>query len=328
MTEELRKTGGSACARWFLAAEATGDFMGIRYGRLPEGTDEVEWLFVSHGECDGIGGFARLLRERGADVGALPETGHSDRRVMLPLWNLLRRKRPVGKVARRADWVPAAGVSGGVSKAVAWKLFSEEETEGIRQRCRREGVTVNSFLLKQLDLAVRPDIREPDAALTWMIPVNLRGDVTHEDDTENHVSSVDVYVSPDDSAHEIQSGIRESLERGEHRANHLILCMGKYLSHGIKVRCVEKSRDLQEGSIGAFSNLGVWNSEKEIEAGDAWFFCPPVCQGQLLGAGCVTFQNRLSLMIQGHSCLSDHPEIVEGWMERWYSSLRSSGLVC
>lgn len=307
----------SACARWFLAVEATGEFLGIRYGRVPEGEEEVEWLFVPHVECDGIGGFARLLRERGADPGALPETKHADRRLIRPFWNVLRRKRLERKQARLAEGEVSKESRGEVPKAVARRLFSEEETERIRQRCRREGVTVNSFLLKQLDLAVRPDVREPDAAIIWMIPVNLRGDVRHADDTENHVSSVEVHVSPDDTAEKIHGGIRERLECGEHRFNHLILCISKYLSHKQKVKCVEKDFEETEGNIGAFSNLGIWDAEKALKTRDAWFFCPPVCNRQLLGAGCVTFQGRLSLMIQGHASLSNRPEMVEGWMERW-----------
>ncbi|MDP4781162.1 MAG: hypothetical protein NWS16_13130, partial [Akkermansiaceae bacterium] len=325
--ESLGKAGLSACARWFRAAEATGEFLGIRYGRMSEGSDEMEWLYVPHVECDGIGGFARLLREKGAVLPSLPVTNHPDRRVIRPLLNLFRKRRPVGKLAVRADWFQDGGSAGRVSKAVAWKVFSEEETERIRQKCRREGVTVNSFLLKGLDGAVRPDTREPGAAIPWMIPVNLRGDVTHADDTENHVSSVDVYVSPDDTVAEIQRGMRECLERGEHRANHLILCMGKHLSHRAKLWCVRKSGDEPKGNIGAFSNLGVWDAEKTM-APDTWLFCPPVCNVQLLGAGCVTFQNRLSLMIQGHVGLSERPEMVVGWMERWVESLRSSGKVC
>lgn len=325
MTEVLGNKPRSACARWFLAVEALGECLGIRYGRLPEGAEEVEWLFVSHIECDGIGGFARLLRERGADPGVLPETNHPDRRLIRPFWNFLRRERPERKQARLAEGVEAKEAHGGGSNVVAWRLFSEDETERIRQRCRREGVTVNSLLLKGLDLAVRPDIREPDEAIIWMIPVNLRGDVRHADDTENHVSSVEVHVSPDDTAEEIHRGIRERLERGEHRLNHLILCMGKHLSHKQKLKCVKKDFEQTEGNIGAFSNLGVWDAEKALETRDAWFFCPPVCGGQLLGAGCVTFQGRLSLMIQGNVRLSNRPEVVEGWMERWVGSLRSSG---
>lgn len=319
---------GSACARWFSAAEETGEFLGIRFGRVPGGAGEVEWLYVSHSECDGIGGFARLLRERGLDVGALPQTNHPHRRWVRPLWNFFCRKRQKEKRAVRADWVTTEKPESEASKAVAWKLFSEEETAEILQGCRKEGVTLNSFLLKHLDLAVRPEVSKKDAVITWMIPVNLRGDVVHADDTENHVSSVEVDVSSDDAAAGIQRGIRERLEQGEHRAKHLLLCMGKHLGRRTKKWLLCKSWDEPMGSIGAFSNLGVWDAGKVLATDDAWLFCPPLSKVQMLGAGCVTFQNRLSLMVQGNPELTEEDGVAEAWMDRWVASLRTQGGAC
>jgi hypothetical protein len=75
---------------WFRAAEAAGDFMGIRYGRIRQPAREPEWHMVSHCECDGIGGMARLLRAEGADLRQLPESQHPSRGIIKPLWRLLR----------------------------------------------------------------------------------------------------------------------------------------------------------------------------------------------------------------------------------------------
>jgi len=33
----------STASQWFHATEAEGNFMGIRYGRIPQGADQVEW---------------------------------------------------------------------------------------------------------------------------------------------------------------------------------------------------------------------------------------------------------------------------------------------
>jgi hypothetical protein len=308
-------------AQWFQATEATGDFMGIRYGRKSTLSEEVEWSFVSHCDCDGIGGFAQLLRKSGAVLQILPETHHPDLGIIRPLWNLWRKTPRTGKIATREDWALSKRHGTGPSQAVAWHLFTEAETEQIRQSCRRKKVTVNSFLLKQLDQAVRSDIKKPAAAIPWMIPVNLRGDVKHDDDTENHVSCVEPLIAAEDSPEDIQRQIRHCLARGEHRANYLALCIGKFLSHQTKMRWITKTRNKPKGNIGAFSNLGVWDAEKTIETTDSWFFCPPVCKGQLLGAGCVTFQNRLSLTIQAHPNLSDQPEIAKTWMARWVGTV-------
>jgi len=295
--------------------------MRIRYGRLRPGSQEVDWSFVSHCDCDGIGGFARLLRESGATIEKLPETKHPHQGIIAPFWKLWRGNQNHKVCADRRDWTQPQPASQTPSNLVAWHLFSEEETAEIRKKCRRNKITVNSHLLKHLDQAVRPSIKRPHAAIPWLIPVNVRGDITLADDTANHASYVEPRIAEDDSPAEIQSQILHRLNRGEHRANYLLLSLGKFFSHQTKVRLIKKDRAKPKGNIGSFSNLGVWDSEKAIDTDDSWLFCPPVVKGQLLGAGCVTFQNRLSLTIQGHDDLSTQPQTVKKWMTHWIDSI-------
>jgi hypothetical protein len=284
--------------------------MGIRYGWVSRETGLVAWHFVSHVECDGIGGFARLLRERGAEIEQLPQTRHSCRGVIAPLWRLWCDGRKEGKCADRSDWsTPELPLS------VGWHLFTEGETDDILSACRRLKVTANSFLLRHLDLAVRPEVRRPRQRIAWMIPVNLRGDIRYPDDTENHVSCIEVRIGREDDAPAIHDQIRRRLARGEHRANFLLLTAGGILGHQAKVDYLKKERAKPAGTIGAFSNLGVW---KGGEDGDGWVFCPPVVTGQLLGAGCVTMNGRLGLAVQGCDAGS--------WMERWVSQLCGRGV--
>jgi len=300
--------------------------MGIRFGRLRQGSGEVEWSYVSHCECDGIGAFARLLRECGASLDALPSTSAPSRSVIAPLWRLWRNRQAPSDCANRSDWHFDQHPHCGPSKAIAWHLFSEAETASIIHHCRQLQVSVNSFLLKQLDQAVRPDIRRPDARIPWMVPVNLRGDFHLADDTENHVSCVDVLIAAGDLPQHVHEQINQRLQRGEHRANYLLLGIGKVLSLGLKVKLLSRNRSRPNGNIGAFSNLGVWDSEKRIATDDTWLFCPPVVDGQLLGAGCVTFQRRLALTLQAHPGQSHKPEMATRWMKRWLELIGSAAL--
>jgi hypothetical protein len=285
--------------------------MGIRYGRVPQQSTEIEWHFVSHIECDGIGGLVRLLRQRGASITELPQTKHPCRKAIAPLWNLWRDNRNAMKCALRADWL-LPNEETHSPHAAAWQLFTAEETLRLVNQCRNIGVTVNSFLLKHLDQAIRPELREPMAKIRWLIPVNLRGDVLHDDDTANHVSCVEPCIAPTDLPEAIQADILKRLKRGEHRANHLLLMTGGFLSHRAKLTLLEKTRDKPHGNIGSFSNLGVW--QVNMPSSDGWVFCPPLVTGQLLGAGCVTINGRLGLAIQGRAAAS--------WMDRWVSRIQ------
>src|SRR5690606_9935870 len=148
----------------------------------------------------GIGGFARLLRQHGAVIPELPQTASPCRGVIGPLWRLMVGSGVKGERASRADWKPpGAGPSApGPSVAVAWHVFTEDETAALRARGRGQGVTVNSFLLHCLCQALRSDVRRPCLRVPWMIPVNLRGDLRCPDDTGNHVSCVGAHIAPED----------------------------------------------------------------------------------------------------------------------------------
>ena len=301
----------TASEAWFRASEAIGDLMGIRYGRISNG--EVEWHEVSHCECDGIGGFARLLRAHGAEIPSLPETKHPCRGIFIPLWRLLRN-RDNNDSAMRSDWLPASPTDKNTAEEIAWHLFTKDETQSILKNCRSQNVTVNSQLLHCLDQAIRTEIRSPEKKITWVVPVNLRSDIRYADDTQNHVSCVEVNIAANDTPQSIQHQIHLRLKRGEHRANFLLLTIGGILSHQAKVNFLTKDRSKPAGNIGSFSNLGVWNFNEKISDSDGWIFCPPIVTGQRLGAGCVTFNGRLGIATQGNSPTER--------MQRWVENIR------
>ena len=62
-----------ALRKWFLAAQDSGDYIGIRYGFIKEGSSTPEWIYLPHTDFDGIGAFAEILRSRGVVLGALPQ---------------------------------------------------------------------------------------------------------------------------------------------------------------------------------------------------------------------------------------------------------------
>ena len=311
----------NSAAGWFKAFEAIGDDIGILYGRIRRDSRNVEWFRVCHGECDGIGGFARLLRAHGSVIPALPQARRPGRGILGPLWNLWRNRKRPPDVSDRRDWLPEGPGLDGVPNPLAWHVFTEEETANLLAACRHQHVTVNSLLLKHLDAAIRPELGIPSARIPWMIPVNLRGDVRYRDDTENHVSSIDALVGPDDSAFRIHQEILQQLDRGEHRANFLLMELGGILSQGLKSRYLLRDRSRRRGNIGAFSNLGSWDARTTNDSGDRWLFCPPVVQGQRLSAGCVTYQKRLSLTMQSLPHPSTPPELVTLWMNRWAAAI-------
>ncbi|MFN7139873.1 MAG: hypothetical protein ACK4UN_11100 [Limisphaerales bacterium] len=317
---------------WFSSAEQTGEYIGIRFGRIPPGASKPEWIFLPHSKVDGIGGFADLLRDRGAEICRLPTIKHAPK----PL-RLLAIKNAAKFLKRKEilKWLPLNGQPGSCSNttpptAVAWHVFDETTTDLIRRACRKSGYTVNSFLLKHLTRAIRSHLEDQAALIPWMIPVNLRGKVSRETDIENHSSYITVKVGAYDTVRDIHRQIYAALGRGDHWANWFSYESSHILPEALRHYLVKTDKYIPVWHIGGFSNLGDWDPEKKWDLPECegdWLFCPPVLRCQHLGAGCVTFQNRLTIMIQAHQQLttscSDPKAWVDGWVKEIQMDLKS-----
>src|SRR5260221_14040458 len=137
----------------FDICEETGEFIGIRFGRIIRGAVEPEWTYLRHIDFDGVGGFGELLRRGGADLPKLPQIKHPAPPSRMALVRALPKFL---KPRHRVPWGPLdRGPTVASTKlqppvAVAWHVFDEQATTQIRRVCRKNGVTVNSFLLKHL----------------------------------------------------------------------------------------------------------------------------------------------------------------------------------
>ncbi len=311
---------------WFDAAEDLGEYIGIRFGRLARGADEPEWFFLPHTDYDGIGGLAHLLRERGAHLPRLAQIKHPAPSSWLSLVAALPKLvRPL----RRVKWAPLEGptqlsTNQNPPAAVAWHVFGEAATMQIKRVCRKKGYTVNSFLLKHLTKAIRPSLADESSFVPWMLPVNLRGKVRRNSDVENHSSYVTVNVQSYETVKDIHANIYSALSRGEHWANWFSYRAGLLLTHGIRKFLIKTERCTSQWNIGGFSNLGDWDSEKKLDhpsCAGPWLFCPPAMCFQKMGAGCVTFQNRLSLTLQAYPALTTNSKVPRGWMQNWVKEI-------
>ena len=322
----MSKKMTDAISSWFIAGEELGEYIGIRFGRLAPGEANPEWIFLRHTDFDGIGGLAEILRRRGAAVDRLPQIKYplasSRLSLMRALPGYLGARRPVqwGPLGRG----PAPGQAAQPPAAVAWHLFDESATTQVRRVCRKAGVTVNSFLLKHLTKAIRPFLADQSSVVPWMIPVNLRGKVDRGRDTANHTSYVAVRVKSYETVHDIHRNIYSALGRGEHWANWQVYQFGRFMTAGMRRAVVASERAFSQWNLGGFSNLGDWDPDKQItqpECLGGWLFCPPVLRCQVVGAGCVTFQNRLSLTVQTHPNLTNDPGVVTVWVQNWVKEI-------
>src|SRR5439155_24092823 len=86
----MPKKATDAISPWFIAAEELGEYIGIRFGRVPPGTADPEWIFLRHTDFDGIGGLAEILRRRGAELDRLLQIKYP----ASPSWRAVVRSLP------------------------------------------------------------------------------------------------------------------------------------------------------------------------------------------------------------------------------------------
>lgn len=313
-------------APWFIAVEALNEFIGMRFARIAPGKSEPEWIFVRHADYDGIGAIKMMFGERGGTV-ELPQAKHPAQ----PSWRSFFRLLKMHLQPRsRLTWKnlgPSAKLtdSSQPPPAVAWHAFDEATTTRMRDVCRKADVTMNSFLLINLTKTIRPYLEDLSPTVPWMIPVNLRGRVACERDTANHTSYLSVKVRPSDSVQDIHQNINAAMEREEHCANWFAYGLEKFTTHGLRKFLIAKELATSQWNIGAFSNLGVWDPEKKITQPEClgdWLVCPPVLRFQLIGAGCLSFQGKLTLTIQAHPELTTDPAIPKAWMRHWVEHIK------
>jgi len=313
---------------WFLAGESLGEFIGMRFARIPPGKSEPDWIYIRHCDYDGIGAIKKMFTERGGTVGELPQARHPAKPSFGSLFKLLKMRMQPRQRLKWKDLGKSRKMSSPPqpAPAAAWHVFSEAETLRMRKISNAAGVTVNSFLLEQLSVIIRPSLEEGSAAaIPWMIPVNLRGRVTSSGELANHTSYLSVTVHPTDSLREIHQSTQAAMDREEHCTNWFAYGLGKYLPHELKKFIIAKELGTSQWNLGAFSNLGAWDSEKKITSPDCvgdWLVAPPVLRFQQVGAGCITFQNRLSLLIQAHPELTIDAAVCRTWMQNWVKAIQ------
>jgi NRPS condensation-like uncharacterized protein len=325
----MKKAAYDPISPWFLAAEDLGEYISIRFGHVAAGKKEPEWIFLRHADFDGIGGFVKILRQRGATINSLPQLKHPSKQSRLDVLGLLPKFL---QPRQRVQWnleneIKEKAEVPKPTKAFAWHVFDEPTTLAIKQFSKKIGVTVNSFLLDHLTKIIRPFLKNNSSMVPWMIPVNLRGGITRDRDTANFSSYVGIKIYPKETVQKIQEKIYAALDRKEHWANWQGYALGKFSTHGIRKLLIAKERAMSQWNLGCFSNLGDWDSKKEItqpECLGGWLFCPPVLRCQLIGAGCVTFQNQLSLTIQAHPELTIDKKICVTWMNNWITEIQSA----
>ncbi len=320
---------------WFKVLEEMGEFTKIRFGHIKSDLDQQQeptWIYRDHQFFDGIGGLVDILREMEVvyDSADIPSSTHDSENSWWPfvraLPQLIFAKR------QRLEFHPPIMTSTRCSvkslaiedapAAVAWHVFSERETGNIVKQSKLLGVTVNTLLMHTLDQTIRESLKDKHSGTTWMLPVNLRGAVSMQEETMNHSSCINIKLGSQNTFDDTHKAIYTALEKRQHWQNWKGYVAGSWISKKQKKKLLMNDKAMSQWNVGCFSNLGIWDSDKKLGNKDTWFFTPPVIECQRIGVGCITFQNKLSLTLQLHPLLSTEPEVAQAWISDWVKKIQ------
>jgi hypothetical protein len=303
-------------AEVFAAMRDGGENISIVYGsQAAVPGARPRWIELQHDQYDGMSGLAKLLREQGLPIDAMP-TLQGDRRSLGRSLQGLLAVLPSLKVRPRT-WLRFEGARPvafrPVNQRLAWKLFSEEETATIAASARDQGVTVNTFLLHHLDAAVARRLTPASSDRLWMVPVNLRGAVKRPNEAAPHMSFFGVQVQGDSSPSALQAQIRRLKQQGYHWGSWIALHAGRLIgAKGLRDDLVKREKQ-GHGWTGIFSNLGAWN----VPGSGSWIFGPAISRVHPVGGGCVTMNGRMALTLQLHDAFGGDLALTQALLDDW-----------
>ena len=302
-----------------------GSYFEPLWWRFPTDGGEPELLTQRHGEFDGVGWLAHLIRERyGVSIHPLPSMPGA--RPAPPLWRLavpaLHCARNLWLKPSSARWRrfdPAANAlhADGNPLCRGWMLLSAEETRRLGELARARRGSANALVLWGVNQALAGSTIPGSGPMIWSLPVNMRGCVALKNPYANHVSGIEVATSPEAGPTEIHEAILLAFRREEHWVTWTALNLGRWIGRiGPRVFAwiaLRESRRL----TGTFSNLGAWPPAGVLlpNPDRAWCCTSIVRPERPIGVGVLTWQGRLALGLLAHPSVSTDPADARRWLE-------------
>jgi hypothetical protein len=305
---------------WFRIVEADGEFIGMRGGRQAQ-DGSIAWVFPSHAEYDGLGGFVHVLREAfpGRDI-AVPLRASRAPSFLKRAAAFLRlcAHKPVPAAAWKGYDTHWQGRRTQAGAEFATNFFSPGATRRLNAKARAQGVSLNSLLMYTLARASETDLEA--GPKLWMMPVNMRGPVKLDRDTANHTGYLQIEIADDASIGDVQDQLKLALRRRDHWATWTFFNLSRVIGFaGIRrVFKFQMKRFQNRPFVGSFSNLGAWKG-----VGD-WCVCPLVTKTSPVGVGAIVCNGRLALTVEAHASIRREAGWTQSLMDRWTALLLSS----
>ena len=313
-------------AEFYDALDEMGEYCDFDIGRYSTGMTAPEWTHFRHRDHDGSSAFAHLLHTKAntdIDIQTSPNPPSSWTLFVAWLRLLLvglRRRAPMRWRRLDKSWRPMAATRSRPT-AVAWSLFSKEETLRLGEVARSRGVSLQTWLLWAIKQAIVPELVPDTGAVSWHVPVSMHGAFPSEGQRRNSNFSLEVTFPPEAGPDGVHKAIRQELRLRRHWvAAKWTFSYAWMIAPWLFRRLVRLVAMYGPPWQGSFSNSGAMDlplaeGESDIEE---WFIgLNPVVKSSPLGASSVEWRGRLCLSLQIHPSLATDPQVARDWMASW-----------
>jgi len=199
---------------------------------------------------------------------------------------------------------------------IAWRIFSEADTQKIAACAKQDKVTLNASLIAGLIKHLDPLWADNTGSIVAGVTVSLHKMVGIDKVPRNRFSIIDIRLDESVAADEINRRIHKALRHDRHLASWLSYHLPDYLGAWFYRYFLLTIGWFQNRNV-VFTNVGEWSAEN----GHALFLIPPVFHYNPVSVGIIIWEGKLSLAIQVHPHVAVSNAQIETIMDNWSSEL-------
>ncbi len=199
---------------------------------------------------------------------------------------------------------------------IAWRIFSEADTQKIAGYAKQDKVILNSLLIGGLVKHLGPLWADNIGSIVAGVTVSLHKMVGIDKVPRNRFSIIDVPLDESVAPDEINRRIHQSLRRDRHLASWVSYHLPEYLGAWFYQYFLLTIAWFQNRNV-VFTNVGEWSAAN----GQALFLIPPVFHYNPVSVGIIVWEDKLAISIQVHPHVDVSNDQIEMIMDHWSSEL-------
>lgn len=289
-------------------------------GKIHNGN--ICWREYDHRKLDGLGAFTQELQTSTQQTFDFPTIKHTKRPDNSTPQEIIEKA-----LSRKQHWSVQWSVkhdnSNSIPPRIVWRILDKDTKKWIDNYISENGVTQNSFLMAQLNHALRQRVVEEQSEFYWAVPVNMRGAVALSDTSQNHFSVISIKASPESSAKSIHQEVKQQLTQGEHWAYWDLF---RFMADNPETLTQAIQNADSSVRVGTFSNLGKWTIDNAHES-DMWVFVPSITYDRPIAIGVISLNDQIGLAMHIHPSLSLSQKGSEELMDEWCDLVKEQNTI-